>query len=365
MTNLTKLVMSDIVEKGQMSLATFMCLLSKNREHGYYSNIQEIGHKGDFVTSPEISQLFGEIIGIWCVNLWQILGCPNNIMIVELGPGNGTLAMDMVKATKNIPGFHQAISMHFIEIGKNLIIKQQITLGQIEQIKKYWHTNIDQLPKQAAIFIANEFFDALPISQYIKCKEQWYEIGIDIEQSSKKMNFCKMSIDEKTQNILLQDYSHVPHDGIVELCKESVDVVKQISVHINKYNGGGLFIDYGYIDTISRVFISSLQAIKNHKYCSILHNLGNADISTHVNFTALVTAAQLCGIKTYGPITQRKFLLNMCINDRKEMLLRNTTSTQQETMIRGYNRLISPQQMGLLFKVIALTKHEINQFIGF
>jgi SAM-dependent MidA family methyltransferase len=365
MINVTKIIASDIELNGPMPLKKFMELALANKNYGYYTNVKNIGKNGDFITSPEISQLFGEILAIWCVNLWQILGSPKDIMIVELGPGNGTLACDIIRATKNIPGFHQAISLYFIELGNDLRNKQKSALDEITHIQKHWHENVSELPKKPAIFIANEFFDALPITQYIKRKNQWYSIGVDIEFKSKELCFTEIPVDEKTQHILSQEYSHVPQDGIIEIGEDGEQIIKQISNHIIKFNGGGLFIDYGYSESKDRLFISSLQAVKNHKYCPILDNIGNADISTHVNFTALKKAAELHGTTVHGPITQAEFLLNMQITNRKDRLIRNATSEEKEMILSGYNRLINSKQMGSLFKAIALTKPEINQFIGF
>jgi hypothetical protein len=364
MINVKELIIHDIELNGPMPLKKFLQLVLTNKQHGYYANVKEIGKKGDFITSPEISQLFGDIIAIWCINLWQILGSPNNFALVELGPGNGTLAADIIRATKRIPGFHHAISMHFIELDNILRQRQKSTL-ELFSIKKYWHDDICKLPKLPTIFIANEFFDALPITQYIRRKDQWYGISLDIDQKSKGLIFTEMPIDRKIQNILAQKYSHVPQDGIIEFCEDSGVITKQIADHIKKFGGGGLFIDYGYIDNVDRLFSSSLQAVKDHKYCVALDNLNTADLSAHVNFTSLKEAAELHGTKVHGPITQREFLLNMQIAARRDALLKTATNSQQEDILSGYHRLVNEKDMGLLFKAIAITRPEITQFIGF
>ncbi len=364
MINVKELIIRDIELNGSMPLKKFLQLVLANKQHGYYANVKDIGKKGDFITSPEISQLFGEIIAIWCVNLWKILGSPKDVALVELGPGNGTLAADILRSTKNIAGFHQAVSMHFIELDNVLRQKQKAKLEHVN-IRKYWHDKIDALPEIPIIFIANEFFDALPITQYIKRKNQWYMISLEVDQSSKDLIFTEMPIDGKIQDILTQEYSHVPPDGIIEFCEDGEMIIKQIADHIKKFDGGGLFIDYGYTENVDRLFTSSLQAVKNHKYCVALDNLNTADLSAHVNFTALKEAAELHGTKAHGPITQREFLLNMQINARRDALLKNATNSQKEEIISGYHRLVNEKHMGLLFKAIAITRPEMNQFIGF
>lgn len=364
MAKIKELIIHYIELNGPMPLKKFLELVLSNKQHGYYSNIREIGKKGDFTTAPEISQLFGEIIAIWCVNLWQILGSPKNFALVELGPGNGTLAADIIRTTKKIPNFHNAVSFHFFELD-NILRQRQKSALESFNIKKYWHDDICNLPKLPTIFIANEFFDALPIAQYIKRKNQWYKISVDIDQKSKELIFTEVSLDIKTQNILGHKYSHVPQNGLIELCEDAELIVKQISNHIKEFSGGGLFIDYGYADNSNRLFNSSLQAVKDHKYCIALDNLNSADLSAHVNFSKIKEVAELSGIKVHGPITQREFLLNMQIAARRDVLLKNATNIQKENIISGYHRLVSEKHMGLLFKTIAITNKEINQFIGF
>lgn len=364
MINFKELIIRNIELNGPMPLKEFLQLAIANKQHGYYANVKDIGKKGDFITSPEISQLFGEIIAIWCVNLWQVIGSPQEIALVELGPGNGTLAADIIRTTKNIPGFNQAVSMHFVELDNNLRQRQKDALEHFS-VKKYWHDSISSLPKIPTIFIANEFFDALPISQYIKRKNQWYVISLGVDQKNKELIFVEVPADEKTQNILAEKYSYVPQDGIIEFCEDGEIIIKQIAKHIKEFGGGGLFIDYGYIDNKDRLFNSSLQAVKDHKYCAILDNLNSADLSAHVDFTALKKAAELHGAKVHGPITQREFLLNMQISARRDALLKTATNTQKEDVISGYHRLVNEKHMGLLFKAIAITKAEMNQFIGF
>ena len=365
MLNLKQLIIDEIEQKGPLSLARFIELSLAHQSEGYYSLTKSIGKDSDFITSPEISQLFGEIIGVWCVNLWQLIGSPADIALVELGPGNGTLISDILRITKNVDGFHNAISVHLIELNNNLRQKQRAALDQFADIKKYWHNDASNLPQKPAIFIANEFFDALPISQYIRRKDSWYAIHIDVTRPDLDLAFCEIPIDQKTHDIIENEYAHVPRNGIIEISDMSSYIIKQIADHIVKYDGGGLFIDYGYEDSNNRLFISSLQAVKSHKYHSPFADLGAVDLSSYVNFTALKDAAKLHGAKVLGQITQRQFLLNMHMKARLERLLATATKPQQDIIIKGYNRLVNPDQMGLLFKAMAITRPELNGYMGF
>lgn len=365
MTNLFGDIIKETEETGVMTVNRFIKLAANNLENGYYPNTEAIGENGDFITAPEASQLFGDIIGVWCANLWQLMGSPKNISLVELGPGTGTLISDILRVTKNIPGFHQAISLHLVEISDKLIAKQKEKLALYNKINCTLHKNLSQLPKIPSIFIGNEFFDALPINQYVKRKTQWYEIVIDFSTGNEGLYFTEIPIDEKMQNILKEEYPYT-HDGaIVEICEMGEELIRDIATKIYKYGGGGLFLDYGYSDSKKRLYISSLQAIKNHQYWPIFKDIGTADISTQVNFTRLLRAAKIRGVNVFGPITQRKFLLNMHIKARKDALVAKASIEERKILENGYNRLIAPDKMGLLFKAISLAESKITGFLGY
>lgn len=365
MINLRGIITQEIEENGAMSLRKFIEKIASHDNFGYYQNVTSIGKNGDFITAPEISQLFGEVIGVWCVNLWQLLGCPKEFILVELGPGNGTLSADILRISKNIEGFHESLSLHYVELSETLRLKQKEAVKGYPNIEKYWHKSVDSLPKKTAIFIANEFFDALPINQYIRRKTNWYEICVSYDSKNGELTFIELPLDIKTHSKLNEEYSHVPDGGIIEICEIGEEIIREISAHVKEYGGGGLFIDYGYEENKSRLFISSLQAVIAHQYCPIFEHLGEADVSSHVNFSRLISAAKIRGVKAYGPITQRKFLLNMHIRARKDRLCANAGMSVQNEIMSGYNRLISTNQMGLLFKAMAITQDGLQGYLGF
>lgn len=358
-------ILREIEENGYIPINQFIKIIASDRVKGYYSNVEAIGQKGDFITAPEISQLFSEILGIWCINFWHHLGKPANFSLVELGPGNGTLSHDiLLTAGKIAPDFLEACDLHLVELDNQLRLKQKQTLDKFSTIKQEWHHDLSSLPNITSIFIANEFFDALPITQYIKREHDWREIVI-ILSKQKELIFSDIAIDPKTSDWLCKEYPDVLQGSIIEICEEGEIIIKQIADHIQKYNGGALLIDYGYLEGKDRLLISSLQAVKKHQYWPIFKELGTSDISSHVNFSALGNAASLHNVAIHGPISQRDFLLNMQIEARKNKLLKQATPHQRKNIESGYHRLIDLHQMGMLFKTIGITRHDFRGFIGF
>ena len=360
---LETLIKQDISLNGPMPISKFMSYALNHNKDSYYKAQSPIGNVGDFITAPEISQLFGEIIGIWCANYWHIENKPKKIKLIELGPGKGTLMSDLLRATKNIVGFHDAIEICLVEINTSLIEEQKknIKYHNIE-----WFSSYDEIPQDCiSIIIANEFFDALPIEQYIKRKDVWYINMVNIKQEMEYLCVTKQPVISDVKEFLAAKYQHVQEGGIVEINDESSILIKKISLNLQKNGGIMLLIDYGYLEHPSRTFISTLQSLKNHKFNPLFNNIGSADITAHVNFSTLLEIAEFYGAKAYGPISQRSFLQNMHIDLRKDMLIATASAEQQEDILSGYNRLINTEQMGELFKVLAISGKEINDYIGF
>lgn len=361
--DLGAIIRQDIAANGPMSIAKFMSYALNNLKDSYYQTQNPIGKMGDFITAPEISQLFGEIIGIWCANYWHIENKPSRVKLIELGPGKGTLMSDLLRATKNIPGFHDAIEICLVEINQQLKQEQQ---KRINHKNTQWFDQYNDIPQDCfSIIIANEFFDALPIEQYIKRDEMWYINMVDLKDGIEQLCVTKHLIEDNIKEFLTTKYHHVPEGGIVELNDETTITIKNIVSNLNKNGGIMLVIDYGYTEQHNRSFISTLQSIKNHTFNPLFDNIGLADITAHVNFSTLIETANLYGATTYGPISQRKFLQNMQIDLRKEKLLANASPKEKESILSGYNRLIHIDQMGELFKVIAISNKTITDYIGF
>ncbi|MFV9875199.1 MAG: class I SAM-dependent methyltransferase [Rickettsiales endosymbiont of Dermacentor nuttalli] len=350
-------IKSLIKAKNKIDISELMSAISSDPEYGYYSSQYELHTNKDFITSPEISQLFGEVIGIWSAYQWQQLSSPKEISFVELGPGRGTMMYDILLATRNVPGFHKSVNINMIETSIALQKIQKSNLSNLQNVNISWHNNFADIPKQPLILVCNEFFDALPVNQYIKLSNEWHEIMVTMKNGTEELYFIYETVNARTCELLNLDYPNVPNGGIVEISYQAIDIIKQIAEHIKIFGGVALIIDYGYDRDNKRSdqqYISTLQAIYNHKFHPILQNLGEADITAHVDFYSLCQAALIKGIKVMDIISQGKFLQDMGIQIRARTLLSKLNNSQAEELLTAMERLISPSQMGDLFKVLII-----------
>ena len=319
------------------TIAQYMQNAMYNQSTGYYVVGNPIGAKGDFITAPEISQLFGEMIGIYCVNQWIEMGSPASFALVELGPGRGALMADLLRATKHIQGFHQAIKLHLVESNLNHIKLQK------EKIKfdATWHKDIYTLPTDLPLtIIANEFFDCLPLNQYVFNHDNWHELYVD----NKKI--LQVPLEKEINEQFKENFPQARNGFIIEM-----NYPAQIMVnYLSKLKSHLLIIDYGFE---GESYISTLQAVKNHQYCDIFE--ASADLTAHVNFLSLKSQALANGCEVKGSFTQREFLTNLGIRLRAEMLKKNATLEQQHEIDAGLDRLIDPNKMGDLFRVMSIS----------
>ena len=359
MTNTGQLVnLRNIIEKkGSIPISEFMEIVLSSKEDGYYSKGDPIGANKDFITAPEISQLFGEIIGVFIASNMSALNL-KKARIVELGPGKGTLMRDLLRSTKNISGFHESISVDFVDISKPLIAKQEKLRDIYPNIRFNWLKNVYDLKDEPTIIIANEYFDALPIRQFVKNKEFWDEVVVSLVPGKGDLRFSEMPLDKDYSDYLNFEYSNSSHRSYVELSEESVSQVKHLASHIEKNNGFGLLFDYGYFaePNIRTSFNATLQAIKNHKYHPVLDDIGEADLTAHVDFFALSSSIITRENNVFGPVSQGDFLNRFGIELRASMLAKNASDREKEEIFSGLVRLTDRNQMGELFKVMAFTK---------
>lgn len=340
-----------IAKYDYITIDQLMREVSSINESSYYRKKKTIGEQGDFITAPEISQLFGEVIGLWCITQWQSMQCPNKVTIVELGPGRGLLMRDLIKTVKQLaPEFYQSISIQLLEINQNFINDQKTNLSVFD-INIDWISDITNINNGPVIIIANEFFDALPIKQYIKVKNLWYESIVTIDPIDSKFKFDKIQLQCNLQSQLLDEHINA-HDGaILEESLESLAIIRFISNHIKTFTGRCLIVDYGYdIPAYNRTryhYNSTLQSIKDHRYNPVFENLGIADLSAHVDFNALKKTAQEHKVHTDTVISQAEFLVQNGILIRAKQLESDIVSTQA-------NYLIGEEDMGNLFKVLVL-----------
>lgn len=342
-----------IKQNGYITVDAMMSQAMSATSRSYYQRQDKIGEQGDFITAPEISQLFGEIIGLWVIEQWYKIGCPGQTNLVELGPGQGTLMKDLLRVTKLAPEFYQSLQIELLEINPHFIEKQKanIPFAPLRHV-----SSIEQILKIPSIIIANEFFDALPIKQYIKDSNLWHEIVLKINDSTDQIFFDKIVINKELQDYLLQHHPNTNDGAIIEISPQSQDIMDFISNHIKQFNGSAVIIDYGYdVDPITRrnsQYNSTLQAIKDHSYSPILENLGKADLSAHVDFHSLKIRAKNIGIKVSNIITQGDFLIKYGILLRSKALQSKLLKVEAEIIERQVGRLIDSNKMGQLFKAL-------------
>lgn len=345
MSPLADLIREKIAETGSISLADFMGLALGHPEHGYYTKQDPLGMRGDFITAPEISQIFGEMLGVWCIETWRQMG-GGPVSLVELGPGRGTLMADLLRASRSVPGFHDALTIHMVETSPVLANAQYMKLRTLHP-RIEWLDHVEQLPASRTILIANEFFDALPVKQFQMTDEGVRERRVVWDDDNQRFLFTLGPAGLQ----LAKSGSIIPVGTIMEQSPATRSTMRQIAQHLKAHGGAALIIDYGYLTDAHH---DTLQAVKNHSFWPVLKDPGEADITAHVDFPSLATIAEDCGLVTHGPVGQGEFLVRLGAEMRAQMLLKAATPEQKEPIISGLKRLVSPQAMGDLFKVLAV-----------
>jgi NADH dehydrogenase [ubiquinone] 1 alpha subcomplex assembly factor 7 len=344
---------------GPMTVADFMSEALSNPRHGYYRHRDPIGAQGDFVTAPEISQIFGELIGAWLAERWQALGSPSRMQLVELGPGRGTLMADALRATRSVAGFHQALDLHLVEINEGLKQAQNAAIGKY--VMPRWHESFAAVPDDAPLLlIANEFFDALPIRQLQHTDQDWRERMVMLQGEA--LRFALAPGPSPLAALLSPAVFQAKAGAIAELSLPARALARDIGERITRNRGAALIVDYGYA---APRLGDSLQAVAQHKIVDPLAAPGEADLSAHVDFAALAQSARDAGALTYGPTTQGEFLRALGIEQRLAALKQRADATQAAVLEGGVQRLIEPKQMGTLFKVLALTDGQSSAPAGF
>ncbi len=304
----------------------------------YYAQREPFGAGGDFITAPEISQVFGELIGLWCADLWQRLGKPDPFLLVELGPGRGTLMSDALRVARRVPGFAAAMRLHLVERSKRLCALQASKLATHLPI---FHDTIASLPRGPILLVANEFLDALPIEQFERHDGAWYERCVAL--GNDRFTFAR--------GAATAELPVAAEGAIAERCHQGTAITHALAQRIAGDGGAALFIDYGYYPS---ALGDTLQAMREHKFHPVLEEPGSADLTAHVDFAAIADAARAGGTVCHGPVTQGGFLKSLGIEAREAALLKAATAAQQQTIHSGCQRLIDPAQMGALFKVLAI-----------
>ena len=335
----------DLIKKsGPISLSQYMEICLWDDENGYYTSNQVLGRHGDFITSPEISQTFGELIGLWALSFYQKFLDNKRLCITELGSGRGTLLRDAIRTISMVTKNKVDLDITILEKSERLIALQKENLKN-KNIK--WISDIKGLSFEPQIIIANEFFDALPINQYVRNNEGWYEKKI----TTKNGKLC-FTLGNKIWVPSNSIFSNFKIGDTLEHSEQTISIFSNICNHLIRYDGVLLVVDYGNISGIG----DTLQAVNNHKFRSILEKPGQSDLTSHVNFKLLKEIAIKKNLYVSPVKEQQNFLLELGIKERLKSLTKNVSSTIAERVETEVKRLIDPDKMGSLFKVIAITK---------
>lgn len=321
-------------------------------DHGYYRKKDPLGAAGDFITAPEISQMFGEIVGLWCVATWQTMGAPRRFNLVELGPGRGTLMADLLRAARLVPEFERAARLHLVETSPALRKAQRKTLGE-RRVR--WHDEFAQVPRAPTLVVANEFFDALPIRQFIFLDGIWRERLIDCVQDE----FALVAGPPLLGDLPWGCHGAATDGAIAEVCPAARSLAAAIGQLVTQNGGAALIIDYG---PTRSGYGDSLQAVRGHRYHPPLADPGEADLTAHVDFQALAEAA--APAVAHGPVAQGLWLRRLGIEMRAAALAQANPSKAGEVAL-ACRRLIAPSEMGTLFKVLAIAAPNLPTLPGF
>ncbi|MGH6924887.1 MAG: class I SAM-dependent methyltransferase [Propylenella sp.] len=327
---------------GPMSVAEYMAHCLTDAEHGYYTTRDPFGAAGDFITAPEVSQMFGEIVGAWVIEMWRRSGAPEPVRLTELGPGRGTLMVDVMRVAAHAPDFFRTASIHLVETSPTLRQRQAETLRSTG-IEPNWHASFNEVPAGPLLLVANEFFDALPVRQFVRL-DVWREraIGLDVRG---RLGFG-------IGPGVLESSPEARQGSILEIRPAAEALVAEIAERIVADGGAALIIDYGHDETAPG---ETLQAMQGHAFCDPLAEPGEADLTAHVDFGALAGEARRAGAATHGPMPQGEFLTALGLVERARRLGANADDSVREALRAAVERVAGPDEMGALFKVLALT----------
>ena len=342
-----------IAVRGPITVARFMTEALTHPRDGYYMRADPLGAAGDFTTAPEISQMFGELIGLWCADCWRAMGAPDPVLLVELGPGRGTLMADALRAAAAVPGFRAALDIHLVEASPALRARQKDALAGATA---RWHNDFADVPQGPMLLIANEFFDALPIHQFIATAQGWRERLVGLSDDG----FCFVLVPGTTPACALIGANPLGEAGaVLEIRPAAAMLARDIAKRLVADGGAALLVDFDKAGPSG----DSLQAVRGHRRHDVLADPGTADIAAAVDFAALTEAAR--GARVHGPVPQGEFLEELGLDARAQALSANATPDQAADIERARHRLTAPDEMGTLFKVLAIAGPDMPAPAGF
>lgn len=338
MRPLEGLIRGIIAEEGPIPVDRYMALCLGHPQHGYYVTRDPLGGEGDFITAPEVSQVFGELIAVWAVSQWQAMGEPSSFLLVELGPGRGTLMADVLRTLRRAaPACAAAARVHFVETSPVLRGRQRAAVGEGAS----WHGSLPEVPDGPVILLANEFFDAIPIRQFERRGGRWHERVVGVVEGALSLGLGPP----------------VPgpagHEGdIVEPSPAREEIARHIGARLSRHPGAALIIDYGHLATAPG---DTLQAMRGHRFVPVTEEPGACDITSHVDFASLSKALREGGGVVHPALTQGDFLRAMGLEARFGQLIGRADPATGAILGRQMARLADGEQMGKLFKVLAAT----------
>ena len=346
---------------GPLTVADYMAECLGHPEYGYYMTRDPFGREGDFITAPEVSQMFGELIGLWLVECWKQRNRPKAVTLVELGPGRGTLMSDILRAAKMAPDFLEAADIHLVETSPALRRVQEKTLAGYQVS---WHADLSTVPETGALYaVANELFDALPIHQLMRTEDGWRDRMIGIDPDGGGLAWGLMpGVSGLVAQVNPRLEGEARPGDIAEVCPAGAGLAREMGRRINESDGVGLFIDYGYAHSACG---DTFQAMKDHEFVDVLSHCGEADLTAHVDFEALALSFRLTGAQPAPLLTQGEFLNRLGLPMRAQNLARGADNKQIEQLQAAYDRLTGADQMGELFKVLAVAGQDHPALPGF
>jgi NADH dehydrogenase [ubiquinone] 1 alpha subcomplex assembly factor 7 len=351
-------IVRRIRAEGPLTVAAYMAMALHDPEGGYYARRGPIGAAGDFTTAPEISQIFGELIGLWCAELWGRIGRPDPVVLAELGPGRGVLMSDLLRAAGTVPEFRRAMRVVLVEASPVLRAEQE---RRLREAQPAWVTRVEDLPDGPMLMVANEFLDALPIRQFVRGAGGWSErmVAVDPEDQLVFLDGPESFV----ASLLVPGSLRQSSPGtIVEICPAALALAGALGSRLACQPGAALLIDYGSFPTAPG---PTLRALQRHRPVCGLAAPGTADLSAHVDFAAFAEAARAAGAEISGPITQGRFLTALGAGLRLAALSGRAAPAQRRSLESGVRRLLDPTEMGDLFKVVALVSPGLPLPAGF
>jgi len=354
-------IRARIARDGPMPVSAFMTLCLYDPDHGYYLHRDPLGAAGDFITAPEVSQMYGEMLGLWAAEVWQEMGAPDVVQLVELGPGRGTMMLDALRAARAAPEFRRAVRVHLIEVSPALQQRQAETLRDVGDVPVRWHKALGDVPAGPAIILANEFFDALPVHQAERRPSGWHERQIAVNAGGELAFTLSPEPLNDFKSYLPASVAKAPIGQIFEWRSDrwATDVALRM-----REGGVALVIDYGHATSSTG---DTFQAVRSHRYASPLAMPGHTDLTAHVDFAALAQAATAAGARVHGPVEQGVLLKRIGIETRTRALQGAIPEDKRGAVEAELTRLVGAgaANMGTLFKAIAISAPHIGNLPGF